>query len=131
MRRYIIVCPDGSIKAEQQSPVVSTQLLREIASWWLGGASFSDVLDRLRLRCVPPGFTPKPWTPGKEENEKEKLRSILSQLEYRYQVCYWDQQGVPFKIHIYVPEIHPITKSEFHEREDDAHVLKVIMITMD
>jgi len=26
---------------------------------------------------------------------------------------------------MYVPEVHPITGMEFHEREDDAHVLKV------
>ena len=23
------------------------------------------------------------------------------------------------------PEVHPVTKEEYHEREDDAHVLKV------
>ena len=27
---------------------------------------------------------------------------------------------------MYVPEIHPITCDEYHEREDDAHVLKVL-----
>ena len=53
------------------------------------------------------------------------MHSILSQLEYKYQVDYWDQRGVPFKRHVYVPEIHPKTHDEFHEREDDAHVLKV------
>lgn len=53
------------------------------------------------------------------------LRSILAQLEYRYQVCEWDNAGVPFRTYLYVPEKHPITGSEFHEREDFAHVLKV------
>ena len=53
------------------------------------------------------------------------LRSILAQLEYRYQVCRWDSIGVPFRTYLYVPEIHPVTKSEFHEHEDFAHVLKV------
>ena len=53
------------------------------------------------------------------------LRSILSQLEYQHQVCSWDEKGVPFRTYIYVPEVHPITKRKFHEREDFAHVLKV------
>ena len=53
------------------------------------------------------------------------LRSILAQFEYTFQVCDWDRKGVPFKVHFYVPEVHPITGAEFHEREDDAHVLKV------
>ncbi len=26
---------------------------------------------------------------------------------------------------MYVPEVHPITKCPFHEREDEAHVFKV------
>ena len=60
-----------------------------------------------------------------KEGESEKLRSVLSQLEYTHQVLYWDEHGVPFKTYFYVPEVHPITKSEYHEREDDAHVLKV------
>lgn len=57
------------------------------------------------------------------------LRSILVQFEYTFQVCDWDRKGVPFKVpfkvHFYVPEVHPISGAEFHEREDDAHVLKV------
>ena len=34
---------------------------------------------------------------GKEEDDLDILRSILSQLEYRYQVCLWDKKGVPFR----------------------------------
>ncbi len=56
------------------------------------------------------------------------LRSILAQLEYRFQVRKWDASGVPFRTYFYVPEIHPITGSEFHEREDFAHVHKVYII---
>lgn len=120
-----IVSPNGSIVAELENPAVSRELLQEILSWKIASATPADIIDRLRKRCVPAGFSPKPWIAGREENEADKLRSILSQMEYKHQVCYWDQQGVPFKSHIYVPEEHPITKSEFHEREDDAHVLKV------
>lgn len=55
----------------------------------------------------------------------EKLRSILAQMDYKYQVDSWDAKGVPFKDHVYVPEIHPVTESVFCEREDEAHVFKV------
>lgn len=55
----------------------------------------------------------------------DKLRSILAQLEYSYQVQHWHEQGVPFRTHMYVPEINALTGAPFHEREDDAHILKV------
>ena len=55
----------------------------------------------------------------------EKLRSVLVQLEYKYQVDYWHAQGIPFKDHLYVPEIHPDTQMMFCEREDEGHVFKV------
>ena len=48
-------------------------------------------------------------------------------MEYKYQVCHWVEKGVPFSTHMYVPEIHPITGKEFHEREDFAHIMKVYM----
>ena len=63
---------------------------------------------------------------GEEEDLNDKLRSILSQFEYVYQVSIWEEKGVQFKKHFYVPEVHPLTRAEFHEREDDAHVLKVV-----
>ena len=37
----------------------------------------------------------------------------------------WEKKGVPFRSHVYVPEIHPLTGVPFHEREDEAHVFKV------
>ena len=63
---------------------------------------------------------------GKSETDVEVLRSILAQLEFSWLVCdYDDRLGVPFRHRLYVPEIHPITKEPFCEREDEAHVLKV------
>ena len=53
------------------------------------------------------------------------MRSILSQYEYIYQVCKFDNEGIPFRTHLYVPEIHPVSQMPFCEREDEAHVLKV------
>lgn len=55
-----------------------------------------------------------------------KLRSILAQMEYSYRVRHYnDIDGIPFRKHAYVPEIHPDTGSVFCEREDEAHVFKV------
>ena len=54
----------------------------------------------------------------------DKLRSILAQLDYSYEIKRWDQEGVNFSQHIYVPEVHPMTGQFFLEREDEAHVFK-------
>ena len=62
---------------------------------------------------------------GKDETKTEKLRSILAQFEYKYQIDVFNAKGIPFKKHLYVPEIHPTTQTGFCEREDEAHVLKV------
>ena len=62
---------------------------------------------------------------GKDETKAEKLRSILSQLEYKYKINLWQFKGVPFKDHMYVPEVHPVTGPEFCEREDEGHIFKV------
>lgn len=62
---------------------------------------------------------------GQKETDLEKLRSILAQLEYKYQIETWEKKGVPFKSHICVPENHPLTDVVFMEREDEGHVLKV------
>ncbi len=59
------------------------------------------------------------------ETKEDKLRSILAQLEFQYQVLEYEKKRVPFRSHMYVPEVHPISGLEYHEREDDAHVLKV------
>ena len=53
------------------------------------------------------------------------MRSILAQFDYTNLVLEWTSKGVPFQTHLYVPEVHPVTKMAFCEREDEAHVLKV------
>ena len=62
---------------------------------------------------------------GKDEIRIEKFLSVLAQLEYTHQVNDWHSKGVPFKDHLYVPEVHPLTGVEFCEREDEGHVFKV------
>ena len=56
------------------------------------------------------------------------MRSIMAQLEYKYQVNTWYLNGVPFKTHLYVPEIHPETDEQFCEREDEGHIFKVYIV---
>ena len=62
---------------------------------------------------------------GKDETKVEKLRSIKSQLEYKYEINLWQSKGVPFKDHLYVPDVPPVTGLEFCEREDEGHIFKV------
>ena len=62
---------------------------------------------------------------GKSETAVEMLKSILSQLEYKNEILEWERKGVPFRTRAYVPETHPLTGAQFHEREDEAHVFKV------
>ena len=62
---------------------------------------------------------------GKSETFDEKLKSILAQFEYAYQIQYWEREGVPFRTHLHVPERHPITGYFFCERKDEGHVFKV------
>ena len=64
-------------------------------------------------------------TTGEAETITDKMRSILAQLEFKYQILEWERKGVPFRQHIYVPEIHPVSKEVYCEMEDEAHVLKV------
>ncbi|XP_019858078.1 PREDICTED: uncharacterized protein LOC109586338 [Amphimedon queenslandica] len=98
-----------------------------IYSWKLAGADTNDIIDRLRVQCVPSGYIPKPWNSNRPvETYSDKLRSILAQSEYSHQICQYTMKGVPFSTYMYVPEVHPITDSEYHEREDNAHVLKRI-----
>ena len=61
---------------------------------------------------------------GKSETPPEMLRSILAQLEYTSLIRKWDSEGVPFRQHMYVPEVHPQTLEGFQER-DEPLVLKV------
>ena len=51
-------------------------------------------------------------------------------MEFSYQVTQWAERGVPFKTHLYVPEVHPVTQENFHEREDEGHVFKVYSTCM-
>jgi len=56
------------------------------------------------------------------------MKSILTQFEYCITVKEFDTQGTSFCTYMYVPEVHPETSEVFYEREDDAHLLKVVLL---
>ncbi len=62
---------------------------------------------------------------GKTEDLAGKLRSVLAQLDFAFEINRWTDKGVPFSSKLYVPEVHPTTQVGFCEREDEGHVLKV------
>lgn len=65
---------------------------------------------------------------GISENLTDKLKSILAQLEYEYQINMWEAKGVPFKTHMHVAEVNLTTGTLFCERgEDEGHFFKVFL----
>jgi hypothetical protein len=64
---------------------------------------------------------------GKDEGMTDQMRSILAQFDFTNLVLEWTSKGVT---HLYVPEVHPVTKITFCEREDEAHVLKVFFFSI-
>ena len=66
---------------------------------------------------------------GKSEGLIDKLKSILAQFEFAYQVCEWEPKGIFLSrsTYLYVPKLHPETKMPFCEHEDEAHLLKVTL----
>lgn len=60
-----------------------------------------------------------------KESDGDMMRAILAQLEFASIVREYDRNGILFRTHLYVPEVHPETGNLFYEREDPGHVLKV------
>ena len=63
------------------------------------------------------------------EFHKEALKPSYDQFWHNlsFAIRYWSMKtGVPFRTHLYVPEVHPVSGQEYHEKVDDAHVLKVL-----
>ncbi len=85
------------------------------------------VIEHCMVAIPIPHSNPVTLPAGKTETLLEMLRSTLAQLHYRYEIMEWERKGVPFRSHIYVPEVHPVTGLPFHEREDEAHVFKVLL----
>ena len=54
----------GIVAASVPNPAISTELLREIQQWYDHGATVYDVIDRLRMKTVPPGYATHSWIQG-------------------------------------------------------------------
>jgi hypothetical protein len=52
----ILVDLDGKVSAKLSNEFVSDELINAINSWNNDGVSFDEVIDRLRLKCVPAGY---------------------------------------------------------------------------
>ena len=55
---------NGNITAVLLNPAVTLDLLSEINSWHEEGATVNDVVECLRLRTVPLGYTIHSWIEG-------------------------------------------------------------------
>lgn len=48
---------DGVVIAEVPNPAVSADILKDVLLWKVAGATFDDIIVRLRQRTVPSGYT--------------------------------------------------------------------------
>lgn len=60
----LVGMPGGTIVAQKHNPAVPADVLRNIYDWMEQGATFEDVIDRLRPRTVPSGYTYSNWKSG-------------------------------------------------------------------
>ena len=54
----------GSVTAACPNPAVSKEVLKDILTWKASGLSDEDVIDKLRTRMVPTGYTYHYWKQG-------------------------------------------------------------------
>ena len=85
----IIVELNGILSAKLANDGISKEVLEMIYSWKKAGANNNDIIDRLRVQCLPPGYTPKPW------NSSNILINMHLFYEYTFQICQYTKNGVP------------------------------------
>ena len=88
--------------------------------------SLEDAVTHVRGKLVPDGYQPYPFRPNTPESLLDKLRSLIGTYRFRARVNEYKLQGIDFSTYLYVPEVDPVTKEIFHEREDHCHILKRI-----
>ena len=84
--------------------------------------SLEDAITYLRGKLVP--YDPYPFRRNAPESFLDKLRSLIATYRFRARIAEMKQQGIDFSTFLYVPEVDPITKDIFHEREDHCHILR-------
>lgn len=90
----LLVELNGNVSA---SDCISKDVLKMIYSWKLAGADTNDIIDRLRVQCVPSGYYVSTYLHNIDrpiETYSDKLRSILAQSEYSHQICQYTMKGV-------------------------------------
>lgn len=78
----------------------------------------------IRGNQVPEGYTPFPFRRDTQESLLDKLRSVVATCRFRATIEYWKQRGADFSMHLYVPEVHPVTEEERHDRGDHNHLFR-------
>ena len=86
---------DGRVVARVRNPAVNSDLLREVYQWNEEGATIDDVIERLRLRTVPPKYvgTIHTWIDGKTAFKMTNVIGVSFQartrLELKNFVLFW------------------------------------------
>ena len=65
---------------------------------------------------------------GKPEGFEDKLRSILAQFHYVFEIRNFATQGIPFNLYMYVPERPPEINDVSFEKENEAHLINVVLL---
>jgi hypothetical protein len=88
--------------------------------------SLEDAITYLRGNLVPAGHTPYSFSPNVPESLLDKLRSLVGTYTYRGILDEYQAAGIPFKQHLFCPDIDQLTGDLYHEREDHCHIIKRI-----
>ena len=88
--------------------------------------SLEDAITLVRGKLVPDGFQAHPFRPNTQESFLDKLRSLVGTNRFQARINEYMLQGIDFSTYLYIPEVDPVTKEIFHEREDHCHILKRI-----
>ena len=59
---HVVETPVGRIEAVKPNPAVPMKVLRDIKAAKDSGATDEDWIQMLRVKTVPPGYTPQPWS---------------------------------------------------------------------
>ena len=80
-----------------------------------------DAITTIRAR-----HQPYPFRRNNPETLLDKLRSIVATYIYRYRIKELQEEGADFSLHLYNPEVYPVTGMIRHDRGDHNHILKRI-----
>lgn len=125
---FIPELPNGTPVVEKKDQAIPGEVIQELHLLQArDGLSFEDAISTVRRNLVPPGHEPFPFrTKVRTESLLDKLRTIVATFRYRNRIAELKKEGADFSMHVYVPEVDPITGDFYHEREDHCHILKRI-----